>query len=510
MSRPRRRSKSTGRPNEAGEPTPPPAPVSEAASTPSSAAPSAKRRRRRSRRGNQSELPQTAQGHPNSQPEGQGRPPRQREQHTSNTQPEGQGRPPRQREQHAPNSQAERQGRPPRQRKQNAPNGQPQNQGRPPRQREQHAPNGQAERQGQALQIQGEGPPSGQGQTTGRPRRRRSRPRGEQQVLEGQASGGDLNKTTPPNSRGGGRSRSERAGTARPSGRVTPRTTSDQRGRASQRFRPTQRPRLPIDDFQTRSQPGEFGESWWAQRWINVLESFGFSSRLNRGRSYARSGAVLTIEVHQGRVIAYVQGSRSIPYKVVLSVIPLSNAQWERAIDAMADQAIFTARLLAGEMPREIEQAFATARVSLFPQSVHDIQTECSCPDYAVPCKHIVAVAYLLGERFDEDPFLVFELRGRSKEKIIAGLRARRADTTSAAPLPSTPARDVPTLAELLVGFDQPGPELEQIAPQVVAPAVASTMLRRYGPSPVDTTNDLHAAYLLMSRATLDRLFAEE
>jgi uncharacterized Zn finger protein len=309
------------------------------------------------------------------------------------------------------------------------------------------------------------------------------------------------------------RARAQQPGQTPPEQRAQPdRRRTEQRTQPRQRARPVYRPRMPADSIRVQGQRGEFGESWWAQRWIDVLESFGFGSRLYRGRGYARSGAVMSMEVSEGRVVARVQGSRAAPYKVTIAVLPLSNAQWERAIDAMADQAIFTARLLAGEMPREIEQAFATAGVSLFPQSVHDLQTECTCPDYVNPCKHVAAVYYLLGERFDEDPFLAFALRGRGKERIIQALRARRADTAGdeALPVEAEAVGRVPGLEEQIERFDEPGPELDQIMPHIAAPAVASTMLRRYGPSPADTTMDLHALYLLMSRATLERLFAGE
>jgi uncharacterized Zn finger protein len=98
----------------------------------------------------------------------------------------------------------------------------------------------------------------------------------------------------------------------------------------------------------------------------------------------------------------------------------------------MAEQAIFAAKLLAGDMPEDIEDAFKAARVSLFP-SKSDLDTDCSCPDWANPCKHIAAVYYLLGERFDEDPFLIFLLRGRSKEELMEMLRQRRAGATQSA-----------------------------------------------------------------------------
>jgi uncharacterized Zn finger protein len=241
-----------------------------------------------------------------------------------------------------------------------------------------------------------------------------------------------------------------------------------------------------------------------------VLENFGYGTRLTRGRNYARAGAVLNIDVTLGHVSARVQGSQRAPYKVTIAAIPLSNAQWGQAIDAMAEQAIFTAKLLAGEMPQEIEEAFAAARVALFPQHSGDLETSCSCPDFANPCKHIAAVYYLLGERFDEDPFLIFALRGRSKEQIIAALRARRAETADAVSEPVAPAEHVPALADQLGSFDELGAELAALSPHIAAPEVDVALLRRYGPPPADSEIALRNAYRALSRAAIERIFREE
>src|SRR4029079_12425491 len=110
-----------------------------------------------------------------------------------------------------------------------------------------------------------------------------------------------------------------------------------------------------------------------------------------------------------------------------------SDAEWERVIDGMSSEALYPARLLSGEMPEQIEDVFSAAGSSLFPRDGDDMQTRCSCPDWANPCKHIAAVHYLLGERFDDDPFLMFLLRGRSQEEIVAELRARRAGPDASA-----------------------------------------------------------------------------
>ena len=109
-------------------------------------------------------------------------------------------------------------------------------------------------------------------------------------------------------------------------------------------------------------------------------------------------------------------GGRASLTKARLGKIPVLT-KIDEALDALAEQAIFTAQLLAGEMPQDIEEAFEEAGASLFPKKRGDLETECSCPDYANPCKHIAATHYILGERFDEDPFLIFRLRGRTQEE---------------------------------------------------------------------------------------------
>ena len=165
---------------------------------------------------------------------------------------------------------------------------------------------------------------------------------------------------------------------------------------------------------------------WWAQRWIDVLESFGWTRRLARARTYAREGNVLGIDFQGSKVSAKVQGTAPEPYKVALSLDPFSDEQWSYIVESMAERAIFSAKLLAGEMPQNIEDVFTANGLSLFPFNKFDIHSRCSCPDPANPCKHIGAVYYLLGDRFSEDPFVLFQLRGRTKEQIIEALRQIR------------------------------------------------------------------------------------
>jgi uncharacterized Zn finger protein len=216
---------------------------------------------------------------------------------------------------------------------------------------------------------------------------------------------------------------------------------------------PPSRPLAAKGGIRAQSKRGAFGESWWARRWVSVLDSFHISGRLGRGRSYARSGQVLSIEIAKGRIGASVQGSRPAPYQVSIGLKPLGPKEWKSVAKAVCAQAIFASKLLAGEMPQEIEEAFRSAGVSLFPSQHSDLKTQCSCPDWSNPCKHIAAVYYLLGEEFDRDPFLIFRLRGMEREEFVALLGEGPARTNDVCapsePLPADPgefwaARELP------------------------------------------------------------------
>jgi uncharacterized Zn finger protein len=275
---------------------------------------------------------------------------------------------------------------------------------------------------------------------------------------------------------------------------------------------------IPVEDgIKARAQRGKFAEHWWARRWIGVLESFGWDNRLQRGRTYARKGQVMNIDVQPGRVAASVQGSRRTPYTVRINVQLLSDDEWERAIDAMAEQALFAARLLVGEMPPEIEGAFRAAGVSLFPTS-HDIGMSCSCPDWAVPCKHIAAVYYLLGEEFDRDPFLLFTLRGCTREHLMTALRARRAES-------ATLVEEAEQEEELevegepldvdLAHFWEPRENVEGFRVTIAPPSVETALLKRLGPPPFSRRPEafmgaLTLAYASVTKRALEVAFGED
>jgi uncharacterized Zn finger protein len=253
-------------------------------------------------------------------------------------------------------------------------------------------------------------------------------------------------------------------------------------------------PREVKNGLKVKSERGAIGATWWSKRWIGTLESFGMGARLTRGRTYARKGQVISLEVEKGLVKAKVQGSQPRPYKVEITLLPLADRQWEQVTEAMAGQALFAAKLLSGEMPQNIEEAFQAAHVSLFPVNSSELETDCSCPDWANPCKHIAAVYYLMADRFDEDPFLIFKLRGRTREAIMAALREKRAayqmetppetPVISAALAAGEPLEEVTPLEECLDNFWQAGEGLTDFRVDLAPPEVENAVLKRLGDAP--------------------------
>ncbi|MFN8465239.1 MAG: SWIM zinc finger family protein [Caldilineaceae bacterium] len=274
------------------------------------------------------------------------------------------------------------------------------------------------------------------------------------------------------------------------------------------------------DGIKARSQRGQFVTNWWAQRWISALERVVNSGRLNRGRTYARAGQVLSLDEVGGVVKARVQGTRPQPYKVTIKLKPLSDRQWDKVIDALSGQALFAAQLLAGEMPQEIDAVFAAAGSSLFPSTEGELETECSCPDWANPCKHVAATHYILAEQLDEDPFLLFRLRGRTQEQVMAALRARRSDTPRAAaePAPADAGSSAPPLDANLehfwrMGGGVEGVETTPIQVAIKPPATPLPLLKRLGQPPFLDENIeqvLGPAYRGMQQAALAAAFEGE
>lgn len=242
------------------------------------------------------------------------------------------------------------------------------------------------------------------------------------------------------------------------------------------------------------------GSTWWGLRWRQALESFSWKSRLQRGRTYARGGMVRSISVLPGVVQAEVAGSRAQPYRVWIRLTPYPQQQWDRVLQSFASRPLFIAKLLAGEMPEQMESALEEAGLHLFPVREADLNTDCSCPDWVKPCKHIAAVYYQLEERFDEDPFLLFKLRGMEREEMLRHLRQGWANADqgqdASDPEHSPGASQGPDTGSALLSeekhdlweaarhgsFWMAGPELDQVQvdlhPEAIAP---DTLVRAWG-----------------------------
>ncbi|MBE9174718.1 SWIM zinc finger family protein [Synechocystis salina LEGE 06155] len=165
---------------------------------------------------------------------------------------------------------------------------------------------------------------------------------------------------------------------------------------------------------------------WWVERWLELLDSYRFKKRLERARNYAREGNVLSLQFVESKLTALVQGTEVDPYQVTLGLDCFSDEDWHYVVATLAEQALYAAQLLSGAMPPSIEQVFVQNGLNLFPFTLGEVHSRCSCPDKANPCKHIGAVYYQLADHFQEDPFVIFRLRGRSRSELLEQLSRYR------------------------------------------------------------------------------------
>jgi uncharacterized Zn finger protein len=194
-------------------------------------------------------------------------------------------------------------------------------------------------------------------------------------------------------------------------------------------------PTKPIETKGGIKSKAKGGVHWWSKRWYEFMETFNLGARLARGKSYARKGQVIDVSVESGLVQGRVQGSRPTPYQVSIRFEPISEQRWERIVSRLGEQVLFSAQLMAGEVPQELEDFFQAEEASLFPVLKRRADMHCNCPDSSNPCKHIAALFYVLGDAFDRDPFLLLELRGMPREKL-ATLLGNGSKDSEEEPLP--------------------------------------------------------------------------
>lgn len=245
-------------------------------------------------------------------------------------------------------------------------------------------------------------------------------------------------------------------------------------------------PKLPIPKDGLRAR--NLGRTWWGRRWLELLEQFAadFAHELEAARLSARQGRVRELRVEDGIATAEVVADRR--YRVELRLVPFAGTEWERVARVLVEQAGFEAALLARQLPEDLAARLEGAGLGLLPPAGSELTAGCQCFAWTQPCEHVLAAGLVLGTALDEDPLLLFELRGRARAELLADLSRHRAEgETSVA---AAPAEDRGLLAPEawagvdLASFRAADPALEGLAFRFDAAAEPLAVLQRLGPPP--------------------------
>lgn len=155
-----------------------------------------------------------------------------------------------------------------------------------------------------------------------------------------------------------------------------------------------------------------YGKTWWGQQWLNALTEIDFANRLPRGKTYANKGAVFNLKIDTNQVSAQVRGTAPRPYKIKLLVPVFTDKEKEWLLDEIQENPAILAQLLNRQLPPELVEFAQKRDIKLFPRTFDDLGMGCSCPDHAIPCKHLAAVVYVIANEIDRNPFLVFQIKG--------------------------------------------------------------------------------------------------
>lgn len=251
--------------------------------------------------------------------------------------------------------------------------------------------------------------------------------------------------------------------------------------------------------------------TWWGRRFIEALEGFTDPARLARGRGYANDNRIKTWAIKANEVTASIRGNvnpyfgvyKEPLYKTRIELKRIEASDWSRVIGTLGGQAAFVSRLLLNEMPDTIEEPFEKLRLRLLPRDAKDMKTECSCPDWENPCKHVAGLCYFLAAKLDQDPFLLFELHGLSRRELLEQLRATPlgralADALSEEDEPVriadafyTRPRPTPLPAKLSADeFWHGKKRLPEAIEPAVSPAVPALLVKKGGDFPEFWTRD--------------------
>lgn len=196
----------------------------------------------------------------------------------------------------------------------------------------------------------------------------------------------------------------------------------------------------------------KIGKTWWGRRFLEVLESYTEPGQMARGRQYLIGNRIGQWEIRGTRVEAQIRGKVNPYYGIheaptcttEIEFAPIPDAAWDEALTLIGSRAGYISRLLFNEMPDEIERPLAELGVSLLPAHREEIISRCTCPELEIPCKHIAAIYYLLAGRLDQDPFLLFELRGLSRAELIQRLKVTPLGAALASALDAIPPEPQP------------------------------------------------------------------
>lgn len=244
------------------------------------------------------------------------------------------------------------------------------------------------------------------------------------------------------------------------------------------------RPRRVEGGIRARSGSGGASQHWWTTAWVRLMEGVRYGASLELGARYARAGQVVELQIASGEASALVQGSRPKPYRVRIQVAPMPLSQWQALAAELARQVAWTARLLNGDLPRDIDQFCQRHGIALLPESMQHLQTQCNCPNQVTLCKHIGAIWTLLAEEMDRDPLLLFRLRGIERDELMAMLPRASATPSQRTPA-EAPAATPPGASSVSIArFWQGAPIDPALFGELPPPDSASPILQRLGPFP--------------------------
>ncbi len=256
----------------------------------------------------------------------------------------------------------------------------------------------------------------------------------------------------------------------------------------------TMHPRKVRYGVKLANRSGELPQHWATQRWMRLLEDAATGPVLTEAMEYAKIGQTRRLEIAGGSFLGPVQGRRRTSYTTQVELDTFTHEQWIEVVEAMADQSLYAAKMLSGELPQNVEDLFAPFGLHLFPTEPRQLRPSCTCGHESPWCKHTVCLGLLIADKLAEEPFLIFTLRGMPADDLIERLRQRRQATSSAivgqaAPVytPHLGVESRPLDADL-DRFWHAGDELELVDAPIARPEVSHPLLRRLGPSPFESS----------------------